>query len=392
MAVDHVTGLTKGDKFPPELVSDLINKVKGKSSLAALSGQVPIPFDGRKEFVFTMDSEVDVVAESGAKSHGGIALTPVTITPIKVEYGARVTDEFMYAAEEEKINILKAFNEGFARKVARGFDLMAMHGVNPRTMSASTVINDNHLDSKVTQLITYTQADPDDNVEKAIQKVETAGGDVNGLILSPTMRAAFAAYKVNNVKQFPELSWGASPVTINGLRTEINKTVSDHDNDRAFVGDFANAFQWGYSKDIEFEVIPYGDPDNSGSDLKGHNQVYLRAEVYLGWGILDPEAFARIVKAYEVTITATPNGTTSSTTTTKIDLAFNVPVYGLTADDITLANDTGAATKGALTGSGKNWSLAITAVATQGNVKLTIADIDGFDFPSTATTVAVYKA
>ena len=87
--------LTKGDKFPPELVSDLINKVKGKSSLAALSGQVPIPFDGRKEFVFTMDSEVDVVAESGAKSHGGIALTPVTITPIKVEYGARVTDEFM---------------------------------------------------------------------------------------------------------------------------------------------------------------------------------------------------------------------------------------------------------------------------------------------------------
>ena len=41
-------------------------------------------------------------------------------------------------------------------------------------------------------------------------------------------------------------------------------------------------------------MIPYGDPDNTGVDLKGSNQVYLRAEVYLGWGILDPKSFARV--------------------------------------------------------------------------------------------------
>ena len=34
------------------------------------------------------------------------------------------------------------------------------------------------------------------------------------------------------------------------------------------------------------EIIQYGDPDNSGKDLKGYNQIYIRAEAYIGWGIL----------------------------------------------------------------------------------------------------------
>ena len=54
--------------FDPVLVTDLINKVKGKSSLAKLSGQTPIPFNGLKEFIFSMDNEIDIVAENGKKT------------------------------------------------------------------------------------------------------------------------------------------------------------------------------------------------------------------------------------------------------------------------------------------------------------------------------------
>src|SRR5690625_1626367 len=136
--------LNRGSLFDPVLVNDLVNKVKGKSSLARLSKQEPIPFNGQKEFTFDMDNEIDVVAESGKKSHGGISLAPRTIVPIKVEYGARVSDEFMIVDKEERIGILKAFNDGFARRVARGLDLMAFHGVNPRTATASAVIVNNH--------------------------------------------------------------------------------------------------------------------------------------------------------------------------------------------------------------------------------------------------------
>jgi len=287
----------RGNLFQPELVSDLIDKVVGKSSLVALSQSRPIPFNGQKEFTFTMDNEIDIVAESGAKSHGGISLDPITIIPIKVEYGARVSDEFLYSTEEEKINIIKAFNDGYAKKLAKGLDLMAMHGVNPRTGTASAIIGNNHFDSKVTQTVDFTDADPDQNIETAVALVQGSNGTVNGMAMSPTFSSSLAKMKVNGVKQFPELAWGANPGTINGLRTDINSTVSAYNDDLVILGDFQNMFKWGYAKQVPFEVIKYGDPDNSGNDLKGHNQVYLRSETYLGWGIMDGSNFARIVEA-----------------------------------------------------------------------------------------------
>ena len=89
-----------------------------------------------------------------------------------------------------------------------------------------------------------------------------------------------------------------SPSAFNGIPTSVNKTISGGtEKDQGIIGDFQNAFKWGYSKEIPMEIIQYGDPDNSGKDLKGYGQIYIRAEVYLGWGILVPEYFARIKEA-----------------------------------------------------------------------------------------------
>ena len=290
----------RGNLFDPELVSDLITKVRGKSSIAELCAQTPIPFNGLKEFTFSMDSEIDIVAEEGKKTEGGISMAPLTIVPIKFEYGARVSDEFLYANEEEQIDILTAFNDGFAKKVAKGLDLAAFHGINPRTNSASTVIGENHFDAKVTQTVTYASATPDDNLEDAIALVGGSEMDVTGMALSKTFGAAMAKVKAQGVKLYPEFAFGASPKTLNGIPVSVNKTVfGGTTKDHGIIGDFQNAFKWGYSKQIPTEIIKYGDPDNSGKDLKGYNQVYIRAEIYLGWGIMLPEAFAIIKEAAE---------------------------------------------------------------------------------------------
>ena len=289
---------TKGSLFDPTLVTDLVTKVRGKSSIAALCAQTPIPFNGLKEFTFSMDKEIDIVAEEGKKSEGGISVAPVTIVPIKFEYGARVSDEFLYATGETQIDILTSFNDGFAKKVAKGLDLATFHGINPRTNAASTVIGTNHFDSKVTQTVTYASATPDDNLEAAIALVDGSDMDVTGMALSKTFGAAMAKVKANGVKLYPEFAFGASPKTLNGIAVDVNKTVSGGTTkDHAIIGDFQNGFKWGYSKQIPMEIIKYGDPDNSGKDLKGYNQVYIRAEIYLGWGILLPEAFAIIKEA-----------------------------------------------------------------------------------------------
>ena len=173
-----------------------------------------------------------------------------------------------------------------------------MHGINPRTKTASAVVGTNHFDSKVTQTVTYAEATPDENLEAAIAMVDGAEWNVNGLALSKTFGAAMAKVKANGIKQYPEFAFGASPQSFSGRACDVNSTLNTATTkDHAIVGDFQDGFKWGYSKEIPMEIIQYGDPDNSGKDLKGYNQVYIRAEIYLGWAIMIPEAFARIVEA-----------------------------------------------------------------------------------------------
>lgn len=297
--------LSKGALFPAELTNEMFNLVKGKSSLAKLSGASPMPFNGKTIFTFSLDNEINIVAENGAKANGGATVGQVTMTPVKIEYGVRISDEFKYAAEDVKLQYLQGFAEGFAKKLAKGLDLMAMHGVNPRTGSASEVIGTNHFDSKVTQTVTFDSSTPNDNVEAAIALVQGNEYDVTGMAMAPAMRNALAALKTasgSNESLFPELAWGSNPGTINGLPTDTNVTVSANSNaDRAIVGNFADYFKWGYAKEIPLEIIEYGNPDNSeAGDLKGHNQIYLRGEAYIGWGIIVPDAFARIATSASI--------------------------------------------------------------------------------------------
>lgn len=291
--------LSKGSLFDPTLVTDLVDKVKGRSSLAVLSKATPVPFNGRKEFTFTMDSEIDIVAENGKKTEGGVSLEPVTIIPIKFEYGARVSDEFMLASEEAQIDILKSFNEGFAKKVARGLDIAAFHGINPRTKTASAVIGNNCFDKKITDTVTYDASNPDVSIEEAIGIVDKEDGNINGIVISNEVRSDLSKLKdKNGVKLYPEFNFGAAPATLGAQKLEVNNTVAfgTETKDKCIVGDFEEKFKWGYAKEIPLEIIEYGDPDNSGKDLKGYNQVYIRAEIYLGWAIFDDKSFARVVE------------------------------------------------------------------------------------------------
>ncbi len=287
--------LQRGTMFQPETVKELFSKVAGKSSIAKLAGTMPVAFNGNEIFTFAMDDEANIVAEGGVKPAGSLNVAPVKIVPIKIEYGARISDEFMYGSEEKQLDILSQFTEGYAKKVARALDIMSMHGVNPRTKEASALIGTNCFDTNTgVTVVDYDAAEIEKNIEDAIAAVNEAY-DVTGMAMSKTFSSTLASLTVNGVKQYPELAWGANPGNVHGLPVDVNSTVSfNGSKDMSIVGDFANAFKWGYAKEIPMEVIQYGDPDQSGKDLKAYNQVYLRCETYIGWGILDPSAFAAI--------------------------------------------------------------------------------------------------
>ena len=286
------TRTTMATNFKPETVKEVFSKVKGHSSIIKLAKQMPVAFSGSDIFIFSLDGEAAIVGEGGQKPAGEGEVKPITVTPVKIVYQHRVSDEFLRASEEKALNMLAAFTDGFAKKIGRALDIMAFHGVNPADLQASDKIGTNHLDDCAS--VTYVDGQPEAALSDAIALI--GDYDVTGYALSKSFATDLGNYKENGVSQFPEFKMGANPGKLVGTACDVNSTVSKGNTQAlAYVGDFEGAFRWGYADQIPMEVIQYGDPDGQG-DLKRTNEVVLRAEAWIGWGILDKEAFGRVVE------------------------------------------------------------------------------------------------
>lgn len=294
------TKTTATTNFPAQLVSEMFNAVQGHSALAKLCASKPIPFAGETVFTFAMGGEVSIVGEGANKPAGDATVAPKTIRPVKMVYQHRVSDEFMNASEEGRLPILQAFADGFAKKMARGLDIAAMHGINPADLAPASFKATNSFDGVVSNTVTYAAATVDDNINAAVQAVIGGERAVNGIAMSPAAGTALSAIKVNGVAQYPEYRFGQNPDAFYGMGSDVNGTVSvtetGEKTDHVLVGDFQNAFRWGYAKNVPLEVIEFGDPDGQG-DLKRTNEVVLRAEAYIGWGVLDAASFAIVREA-----------------------------------------------------------------------------------------------
>ena len=298
-----MTTLQAGTLFKPELVKELISKVQGTSVLAQLSTQTPIPFNGTEQFIFNLEGDAQIVGEGKKKEAGEAKIEPVIIKPLKFVYQARISDEFLRASEEKQIEYMSLFTDGFATKIAQAFDIAALHGVEPKTLTDATFKSTNSFDGLVTtNVVTYAEAQIDANIEDAIQAVVATDNDVTGIAMSPMAARAMSKIKNKNEDaKYSEFSFGGRPKEFADHKLEINKNLtkqgSNLEKDHVIVGDFENRFKWGYAENMPLEIIQFGDPDGTGRDLKAYNEICLRAEAFIGWGILDATAFARVKEA-----------------------------------------------------------------------------------------------
>ena len=294
-----MSALSMSTLFPKDLVTEMFSKVKGHSSLAKMAPQEAVPFTGKDYFTFSLDNDISIVGENEPKPAGDATVSAVTVKPIKVVYQSRVSDEFMTASEEYRLNVLREFADAFAKKVGAGLDKMAIHGVDPRTGNlAAGTIGNNYFDYVCADTaITYNGSTPDANLESAIAVLEANEYAPSGIAMSPVMRAALGAMTNNaNGAKYPGFQFG-NFTDLGGIKVDSNVTVgsASGSNDRALVGDFA-AFRWGFAKEVPLEVIEYGNPDGGSYDLKQANQILLRSEAWIGWGILDKNAFCLVCK------------------------------------------------------------------------------------------------
>lgn len=293
-----MSSLATGSLFPTDLVTELFSKVAGHSSIAKLCGQIPIPFSGTEVMTFSLDNDVSIVGEGAQKPAGDATIAPVTIRPIKVIYQSRVNDEFLHCAEEKQLQYLQAFTDGYSKKIAAGLDIMAFHGLDPKTKSTSSIIGTNCLDrASSVALEAYSSAAVEGDITAAIGALGE-GYVCNGIAMSPAFATALSQVTLSGGQRpYEDFMWGGNPGAIRGIKADVNPTVAVTASTATlqpyvYLGNW-DAFRWGYAMNVPLEVIEYGDPDGNG-DLKRQNQVLLRTESYIGWGILDPKAFARV--------------------------------------------------------------------------------------------------
>ena len=282
-----MTSQKAGTLFNPELVTEIMTKVQGYSVLAKLSSQSAIPFNGTEQFIFNLEGNAQIVGEGEQKKAGESNLTSKVIKPMKFIYQARITDEFKYASEEKKIKYLQAYADGFAKKIAVAFDIAAIHGLEPKSMTDASFRDTNSFDGVITDnVVVFNAGTIDENIDTAVQAIVAKGADVTGLALSPLAGQSLAKLKVNGVVQYPEFRFGQNPNSFYGMESDISKnlvvTGGTAKADHVLVGDFRNMFKWGYAENIPMEIIEFGDPDGAGRDLKAYNEICLRSEAFIG--------------------------------------------------------------------------------------------------------------
>jgi len=286
--------LTSSDVLlPTQIVDGIVEKTKTGSTIAALSGQEPMRFGDVNIVTFDDDLTAEFVEESGAKSSDDAKPSSVIAVPHKAVVNFRTSDEFKIADEDYQLDILDKFEEKCARALARALDLGAYYRLNPRTGNAITGW-DNYVNATTNrvELTTGTLGTPDIVIEQAAGLVIADGYNPTGIAFDPTYAWTVSTARYNDGrKKYPELGLGANVTSFEGLAASTSSTVSGKPKDgdaadnkvRAIVGNFEQGIRWGVQRTFPFRMLEYGDPDNTGRDLAGHNEVLFRAEVIFAW-------------------------------------------------------------------------------------------------------------
>ena len=283
-------------KLPAEVTRAIINKVGNTSTIAALSPSTPQLFLNEDYMVFNGAAEAEVVAEGQKKSSYEQEASYITGKKFKVQCTTRVTEELKWADEDNRLEIISSIQEDQTKAIARALDYVIYHAIDPKSGTKLT-----GYDALTAAANTVTDSGDDianvDALADAVNEYE-----INGVALSRTWASRLRKLRVpaTGMRFYPEIPINLAAGTLDGIPAATSTTVdgvkaTTATKVLAIMGDYS-LIKWGMIRDIWAEVIQYGDPDQTGVDLKAHNQIAYRTEAMFSYAVLDPKAFA-VLKA-----------------------------------------------------------------------------------------------
>lgn len=272
--------------------------------LGNLVAERPTLFGSVNGATFSGVPRAAIVGESEAKpGEEPFSLTPFSAEPIKLVTQVRTSDEFRWADEDYQLGILDDLvAPAIGASIGRAVDLLAFHGINPKLGTVTA-----KMPKYLSQALNVVEVDgaPTSELNEAVGLVAATGTAMpSGIAMDAAYNYALATevypagHSLAGQPVYPTMAFNGIDAW-RGLTLAKSSTVSGRPEVadtkiRAVVGDFSE-IKWGFQRNFPIQMLEYGDPDNTGRDLAGHNEVLLRAEavVYIAIGDLSKFAVAK---------------------------------------------------------------------------------------------------
>nr|DAO11433.1 MAG TPA: major capsid protein [Caudoviricetes sp.] len=282
-------------KLPVSVATEIVNKAKDTSTIASLSPSTPQIFSDADYLVFNGKSEAEVVTEGAVKNSYEQTVDSVVAKRFKVQTTTRVTSELQWADEDNQLQIIRSIQADQAAALGRALDYVIYHAINPKTGAALS-----GFEPLSTSAVQVTAGDDDISNVDALADALNDSYDINGVALSKTWASRLRKLRVpsTGMRFYPEIPLNLQAGSLDGITAATSGTVNGRRATTttttkvlAFMGDFS-LIKWGMVRDLTSEIIAYGDPDQTGVDLKAHNQIAYRTEAMYAFAVIDPNAFA----------------------------------------------------------------------------------------------------
>lgn len=296
-----------GHNFIPGTFLGLINETaQDRGLLGKMVAEKPTLFGPVSGATFHGDARAEVIGESEAKSaNGNFRIDTWSAEPVKLHVGLRTSDEFKWANEDYQLGIMQDYvAPELGKAIARAVDLLAIHGINPKT-GQPTAKMPKFLAQAANKVVVGGR--PTTDLTNAVGLIMAQEGQPNGIATDAkyTFDLASEVYPAGHSlvgqPMYPQMGFSGA-TSWRGLHIETSTTVAGTpeiaapSGIRGIIGDW-NQIRWGFQRNFPLEMIEYGDPDNTGRDLKGNNEVFLRTEAVVYVAINKMERFALLKAA-----------------------------------------------------------------------------------------------
>ncbi|MCH9275670.1 phage major capsid protein [Bifidobacterium amazonense] len=282
--------------LPTDVSLAVVDKAHDTSTIATLSPADRLGFLDDKYNVFNGKARAEVVAEGAKKGGYEQPITPKEGKRFTVQCTTRVSKQLQWADEDDQLQILDAIQADQAAALGEALDYVVYHAVNPASGEEMTGYE------ALAKVATQVKGGKDHLANLDLLTDQLLRVNITGVALSRTLANELRKLRVSATggRLFPEIPLSLNTGILDGIRASTSTTVEGQyvngsTGVLAFMGDFST-IRWRLVRPITAEVIPYGDPDNTGVDLAGSNQIAYRSEAVFSYAIIDPTAIA-VLKA-----------------------------------------------------------------------------------------------